>query len=90
MYEALVRMAALKYVRLGPHDSLAAALETLLERNVLKASLPPEALVDCDVFRRERLYLQDTDEVLRSVLPKLQVSYSVPLREGSGAPVGSG
>jgi hypothetical protein len=36
MLEAFIRVAALKYVRLGPFNNLAEAVQCLIETNILK------------------------------------------------------
>ena len=62
--ELLVRVADAKYAKSGAHHSLARALETLAETDVLPRA-GAEALADPDAFREQRLYVEATDDVFR-------------------------
>ena len=73
---ALVRIAAAKYVRTELTPSLSLGLERLLVENVLPR-VPPEALHDSDVFRRARLYTADVADVFAEFEPSLRCVYEV-------------
>ena len=74
-FEALIRLAAIKYVRLGPYDSLAQGLDNLITDNLkVGGPLPAEARHDVTAYRTERLYQEGTDTALSRHLPMLQVS----------------
>jgi len=60
--QALVRIALAKYMKSENAAGVGDALEKLFTERVLKM-VPPEALHDSDVFRRQRLYTREVHDV---------------------------
>jgi len=72
--EILIRIAIAKYTKDGPMLSPSEAVNKLLVENVSLA--PPIAQLDSDLFRKERLYKEATDDVLRDNLPLIKALYN--------------
>ena len=76
--QALVRIAVELFVVTGAEPHLVAAVARFCSS--LRASLPPEALQDSNVFRVRYCYLELTDQALRSFETSLKAIFDVYAR----------
>ncbi|GLC40789.1 hypothetical protein PLESTB_000022500 [Pleodorina starrii] len=63
--EGLVRVAFVKYINTKRMTDASDALGALLEEVITSPSLPPEARMDPNDFRRNRLYCSEVEEVVK-------------------------
>lgn len=72
--EIFVRIAVAKYGKGQATDDVSDAVDILAERSI-QPCLCPEAALDANVFRRERLYCEEVAEVLEGKQTELKAIY---------------
>lgn len=73
--EGLVRVAFGKYITPGLMDDASDAVKALCDH--IKAQLPPEAQVDGNDFRRNRMYCREVEDVLIPYLDLITAMYKL-------------
>mmetsp|Transcript_28051 Transcript_28051/g.61386 ORF Transcript_28051/g.61386 Transcript_28051/m.61386 type:complete len:536 (-) Transcript_28051:266-1873(-) len=80
LYEFLdltIRVALAKYNKSEPSLDPEAALQKLLDENLCRVTLlRPGTGINTDIFRRERLYYEEVDDILKENLPLLKALYN--------------
>eukprot|EP00505_MAST-04D_sp_SCG-Rhode-Island_P000787 Stramenopile-MAST_4_protein_787 len=74
--ECVVRIAVQKYLRSGDTDDVSDAVRMLCDRNI-RPNLGKEAVNDSNDFRRERMYNEAVDMVLKKHNKRLQMIFKV-------------
>eukprot|EP00210_Caulerpa_lentillifera_P000601 g582.t1 len=73
--EAIVRIGILRYYKNGEAGDLASAIELLFENNI-KRSLSAEMFVHSNIFRKNRLYVEEVDLLFKRHSNLLRAVYS--------------